>query len=551
MDQADRAAVPVIQDDREKPWADLGVDYEKRVLARLARSNVVLFPGIGEEGLGESVAAGFLRGGRGAEFASQVNLKPRNQPALLNAIANVRVRRTYADLVRRDGSGPIPVFRLIDIKATRIATAFHKAQVAFYARMLEAVLLELGIVGQIDSMGSIWRIPDDGDAEGELWYEDDFALAPYLRLVDDFCGRILPDIAAKRVAPGIDETFFHIYFKCEQCAYLPHCTQAIDASLSPSKRDVSAVPGLTHEAKRILHGTGIRSIEQLARAAGLRRIDGAGWALTRRAETLVCRAEALRVGAVSRAPEPHTFLMPPRTDVALFLVADHDPVDDTLVTLGYLKFENGKSSEIIEVLPRGDRGAEVDALIRVFSQLIADLERVDAANKKADENDAIYSHIFFYEPSEAINLQSAVKRHLDDPRVRGGLLNMVRLFPPEEVVPEPEFRGMHHLPATALRSVIEQLYALPVSGMAFRVNAVTNTRQGKPALRRACRYPAISQERMCVLPVPGGPSTSPTRLCAIRLREPASPGIRPEIKLLTLNCYHTRSIRARSRVDCE
>src|SRR5205823_646593 len=30
------------------------------------------------------------------------------------------------------------------------------------------------------------------------------------------------------------------------------------------------------------------------------------------------------------------------------------------------------------------------------------------------------------------------------------------------IVPEPEFRGVHHLPATALRSVVEQLYALPV-----------------------------------------------------------------------------------------
>src|SRR3546814_6364455 len=41
------------------------------------------------------------------------------------------------------------------------------------------------------------------------------------------------------------------------------------------------------------------------------------------------------------------------------------------------------------------------------------------------------------------------------------LLHAVRLFPPEDVVPEPEFKGAHHLPATAIRSVIEQLYALP------------------------------------------------------------------------------------------
>ena len=42
-----------------------------------------------------------------------------------------------------DRSAAIPVFRVIDIKATRAATAFHKAQVAFYSRMLESVLSEI------------------------------------------------------------------------------------------------------------------------------------------------------------------------------------------------------------------------------------------------------------------------------------------------------------------------------------------------------------------------------------------------------------------------
>ena len=40
---------------------------------------------------------------------------------------------------------------------------------------------------------------------------------------------------------------------------------------------------------------------------------------------------------------------------------------------------------------------------------------------------------------------------------------MIRIFPPDQAVPEPEFRGMHHLPASALRNVLEQLYALPVT----------------------------------------------------------------------------------------
>lgn len=74
----------------------------------------------------------------------------------------------------------------------------------------------------------------------------------------------------------------------------------------------------------------------------------------------------------------------------------------------------------------------------------------------------MYAHIFFYETAEAVNLQQAIGRHLENETIRNGLLHLVRLFPPEEIVPEPEFRGVHHLPATAVRSVLEQLYALPV-----------------------------------------------------------------------------------------
>jgi predicted RecB family nuclease len=269
MDQADRDAVPVTQDDREKPWAEFGVDYEKRVLARLARGSRLIQPAANEEGLSERLALAFLRGAQAAQYASQVNLKPKSVPALLKGAPNVRMRRTFADLVRSDRSADIPVFRVIDVKATRAATAFHKTQVAFYARLLEIMLKEVGLNGRVDELGSIWRIPDEGDAEGDAWFEDDFALAPYLRLVDDFCQRTLPAIAAKNVGPGIDDTFFHIYFKCEQCAYLSHCLQTIDPALPPSRRNVSATPGLTHEAKRTLEGVGIRSVDQLAGAAGL------------------------------------------------------------------------------------------------------------------------------------------------------------------------------------------------------------------------------------------------------------------------------------------
>jgi hypothetical protein len=51
MDASELVAIPVAKDDREQPWANLGVEYEDRVVSRLAREAVVLRPGPGDEGL--------------------------------------------------------------------------------------------------------------------------------------------------------------------------------------------------------------------------------------------------------------------------------------------------------------------------------------------------------------------------------------------------------------------------------------------------------------------------------------------------------------------
>ena len=168
-----------------------------------------------------------------------------------------------------------------------------------------------------------------------------FALAPYLRLVDEFCRELLPGIAARRVGPDIDETFFHLYFKCEQCSFLGHCAKSIAPERGIERRDVSAVPGLNYEAKRSLRRLGVRTVSDLSRAAGLGQAPGVGWSLSRRAPQLIARAKALVADAPIRTEEQQTFLMPPRADAILLLSVDHDPVDDRLAAIGYRRVQGG------------------------------------------------------------------------------------------------------------------------------------------------------------------------------------------------------------------
>jgi len=453
------AAVPIIKDVREPRWAILGVDFERRVVSRLNREQGVLQPDPGEDWLSERLGAAFLKGQVTEPYAAQINLRTKRTPAFLGA-SGLKLARTFPDLVRRSVEDGQCTFTVIDVKATRRATAFHKTQVAFYVRVLEELLREMGVVAQINAMGEVWRIPEDGTAEGDSASPEIFSLKPYLRLVDEFCADVLPGIAGKHLDRTRDDTFFHLYFKCEQCSFFDHCIRSVDADRPAERRDVSAVPGITHEAKRSLQRLGIRSVASLSKATGLAQAPGIGWSLSRRANTLVGRAEALTSQTISRSHEKHTFLMPPRVDAILLLSVDHDPIDDRIATIAYRLVKNGViTNEAIAVPASGSLQDEAEAIVAVMAPMILDLQTIDEGNSAGGNE---YAHIFLYEPAEGVNLQKAVGRHLDDDRIRGGLLHLVRLFPPEEVIPEPEFRGMHHLPATAVRSVVEQLYNLPV-----------------------------------------------------------------------------------------
>jgi hypothetical protein len=443
-DAKDLGAVPVVKDQRDAPWAKLGQEFEDRVISRLSGETGVLRPAPGDDGLPERLASAFLRGKRPERYAAQVNLRPRRRPAFLDA-SGIDPRRTFADLVQIDVSAAAPVFRLIDVKATRQATVFQKAQVAYYALMLREVLEELRVSARIDPVAEIWRIPDDGTAEGSFWKNDPFELGPYLRLVEEFCRRDLPLIAAAEIGPRRDETFFHLYFKCEQCEYLTHCRRSLEQAAP--QRDVSAVPGLSHEGKRALKRAGIRTVSDLAKISFASTTSSGGWSLQRRGELLVARAKAQLARRLERLPNTTTYLMPPRAESLIVLSVDYDPVDDTLAALGYLYSGPDGERSAIEVVPNSNRPAEADAIVGVLGPLIAELAAIDKANAALTEDDpaARYAHILVYEPSEAVNLQGAIGRHLDDPRIRAGLLDTVRLFPPDTVIPEPEFKGVHFL----------------------------------------------------------------------------------------------------------
>jgi predicted RecB family nuclease len=466
MSEADREGLSIQEvPEDDAGWARVGIDFEEEVVAALSRRESMVRPPRGEKLTAVQTAA-FLRRQRPEGIAHQLRLALASDEGFRRrwqVPTEVELAVAYPDLLRvLPGKAGSTAFRLIDVKAVHVPALFHKIQVAYYSLLLDAVLREADLPTAVDTVGEIWHF-DPQAAHGEVrWQATPFRLKGYQAQVADFLRGPLGSIARTAVGPDHDLTRFHLYFKCEQCDYLPHCSRAVGEDLPRSAWDVSAVAGLSQTSKATLVQLQIRTVGDLAGSGGWAEAPSAGWALRTGAELLRRRAQALLDGRVSRTPDRMTYRMPPRIDAGLYLVIDQDPVEGRLAALGFL-FEQGTRRDFtVAAVARPGARAERDALLEVLGAVVARLVEIDAHNAAHGKEDPWYAHLFVYEPSEAHDLQGALGRHLGDPAVRGRLLDLVRMFPPEPLQPEPEYRGARHLPATALRGVLETLYAIPV-----------------------------------------------------------------------------------------
>lgn len=477
-----RTAIPIEERVSTSLMAEEGQEFETLIAAGLRDD--VLRPPNDRDSLTTEQAKAFLKGQRAERFAYQVRLE--ELPSLRRRLQlpdNVTLAAGKVDLLRRDidENGAV-TFAVIDVKGTQIATLFHKAQVAYYAILLEAWLRELGVDARVGARGEVWT-RQVGISELSASYESDsFALASYENLVIDFFHRVVPRLASNELSAERDTAPFHIYFKCEQCKYLAHCEKAISANRSPLARDLSAIPGMSHESKAALHRLGLRSVGDLAAAKAFvqRSRTSDNWALSRRAESLQARAQAQVSRRIAFLPDRVSFLMPPRSDVAHYLLCDSDGVAGNLATIAYRAVGAGLDREVVRVLSRGSLEEERQALKEVLGALLNALATIDSRNRGGEQ---LLSHIYLYDPAEANDFRGALGRHLDDPELARALLHALRIFPPDDLVPEPEYRGAHHLPATAVRSVMEQLVALDTL-VSYDLRGVTSALEGGHGISR-------------------------------------------------------------------
>lgn len=482
MDDAARKAVPVLESVMLEPWARFGRDYEDQVLARLrGEGRKTLEPAPGSDALSPNQTAAFCRGEYGAVVAYQLLLESseaaRNRLGLQKV--PVEFKRGKADLVLLRMVDGKPVLRIVDIKSTREALPFHKTQVAWYSILLGGMLTQAGIDATVDSVGEIWHLPLTTNPEPGEYVPSEFRLGSYESIIEDWAHHELRTAARKRVTRGVDETSFHVYFKCEQCKFSAHCERSIADSVAPKDLDVSAIAGLSQQSKALLWSKGIKTVGRFVeRWQQVLSSGHSDWLLSTRGEELMARADALLHGAVAAIPNHVSLRIPPRAEVKVLLLVDRDPMASRLSSLSVRILEQGTQSEVKEVIT--SHAEERAALLSVLGAVRDVMKRVHAGNERGSR---LVMHFYVYEPVEGRDIAEALGRHLDDAALVAGLLELIRVFPPDEAIPEPEYRGFHHLPTGAVRSVLEEVFALPAK-------VSWDLRRASAALSRHPRPPA-------------------------------------------------------------
>lgn len=454
--------------------AAFGDLFEQLVVKTLGHHHSVKLPAEGKTYLGYRESVTFLESPGDYEYVHQLCLAPTKWPdEVLRALylklfeevpTDFYMGRSFLDLVAVDLAHDVPVYSIIDVKGTYNPTTAHRIQVAYYSILMEHMFAHLGIAGRISELGQIWSFaPISSD---KVYAVDTFKLAGYRNQVLEFTRRNIPRLLDQ----SAEATEFHIYFKCEQCEHLSFCEQAISGEKPVENWDISAIVGLNHFGKRAL----LRQFGRDFRVGDIAKLDpdspeSSGLKYSHH-QSLVYRARALLSGEPKRLPGRRTYEMPASWDVGIFLCADRDPIEGRLATLGAVKAEQGDLEwSPLAVLSDSGESAEAEALRLVLEQVGKWLGEVDDFNRECASENQKSLQFFVFEPSEAKDIGQALERHIDGRSVASELQVLLRVFPAENIMRNPDVLKnadepyLPDLPLTQVRRVFDSIFALPAA----------------------------------------------------------------------------------------
>lgn len=411
----------------------------------------------------------------------------------------IRQGGTGAPLIgRARDSAPFEI-HVIDVKMAAEPSLRHFTEVTFYALALDRALREEGLDDRyaVSAEGFIWPGSHDSNAfrnrvrHHESHGHQDALTAALLDTlvavpyevyqvhVRQFFEERLPRVM--RQAPL--DVPWHVGPTCQLCEYLGFCQ-----SMAETEDHLSRIAWLTAGQAEALRENGIQTTTELAAAI---RADNPEWRaaletnhqLRADGPALLARAEALQAGTIRIADGRKAASMPAYSEMNIFLSVHYDMGSGITFALGarrvYFRPDAPPRSapqrdeevfivdRMVDLNPDVERARLVEFL-RLVTRWLAEAndynERLHAQRRAARERDRaqgkVRVHFFVWDTNELRQFRRMLERHMQHEDVVELVELMVRMFPPERLLPDPTaFRSQ---PGTAVKEVFKQLVGVPV-----------------------------------------------------------------------------------------
>lgn len=423
---------------------------------------------------------------------------------------------------RMELADPRVRLRVADIKMTSAPGAHYFAEVVFYSMALAGWLRQTGRAERYAVIGAPAVVPgstDDSDliVQARQWaaagrvpgaaeLSAAFELDVETAAVEAFAPRIVELLSVRLpelLSRPWQELPFHVDFRCKGCEFLGdphirgregkqthhprHCWPEADRT-----HHLSRVVGLTRGAGEVLRAHDVPTVPILADLApggaatleqqrALRVHHG----LRARRTVFPFRAHALEAGTAGIIPESGgDALMPTWPDLRLYLFLDYDPATARTVALGCrarwrepLPFgRNGNQSRRWagsngdpEVFVADDRTGRAER--REFLDFLRHLQGIFRWVQQHDEQDVQAGRrdrktarstyqIYLWDEAQYRHLVRLASRYLADIVADPAIRHLAWLFPPPELLPNPE-DGSRRSPFTLVHDVVQNTVALP------------------------------------------------------------------------------------------
>jgi hypothetical protein len=407
--------------------------------------------------------------------------------------------------------------RVIDIKNTSEPGAHYFAEVVYYSMTLAGWLVENGLDDAfvVIAAPAVWpgsheasnlgkrqagwekRIHTPTPAELSDALEEDLELSPvevFAPLLRRFFANRLPEMLAK----PWQELVWHVDHRCKGCEFLgypwldkdgkptnrkTHCMPTADAA-----GHLSQIVGLSRGASEHLRSQSVRDVKTLASIGANAPVFNEHQGLRAKRGAFPHRAIALEGKTASRIPDSGgDALMPRWPDLHVYAFLDYDlssaitagiglrafwsepvPFNSGLVKKTHQWSAKKGEDEIFLVDSRRSLDREREEFLKflrqlrkIFDEVISWDAKDNADGRRNPRNPNSSYQVYLWDESQRKHLVRLVGRHLPhilaDPQLRG----LAWLFPPPELLQQPE-DASRQSPITLVSTVVNNTVAVPI-----------------------------------------------------------------------------------------